>query len=176
MAGKKKLNNYSYVLDSEGKPDYVVVDIISPKYGFHQMLIEVDDVPLLADGSVCVSYHAGIKGFYVKQYVNGETVKFHRRLFPDAKPDEDVMHLVSPLDNRRRNLKLGSKSENQRDRKSHREGRLFGAYFNEQAGKWVSQSRLNCKPVYLGLHDSEIQAHLTAMAYESIIKNKGTNK
>jgi hypothetical protein len=168
--GKKKLNSFAYVMNDKGQMDYVLVDIHSPKYGFHQMPIEICDVPLLADGAVGIQYAPGIQGFYAHQSVNGNSVLFHRRLFPNAKPGEEVMHLTSSLDNRRRNLKLGSKSENQRDRKKHREGRLVGAT-PVGNGRWKSRSWIAGKEIYLGLYDSELEAHQVAMAYEAGLKS-----
>jgi hypothetical protein len=170
-----KLNNYSYVLDSQGRIDYVLVDIVSPKYGLHQMLMELDDIDLLKDGAVVAVWRKSTKSFYANQEVDGKTSPFHRRIFSDARPDQDVMHKTHSLDNRRRNLKLGSRSENQRDRKSHRTGRLVGTSLNKRTGKWQARVWIKSekKHKYLGCtFATELEAHQAFLAYEKTLKGE----
>jgi hypothetical protein len=168
--GKKKLNNYSYILDNQGRIDYVLVDIWSPKYGLHQMPIELEDVDLLKDGAISLSPDSCIKGFYAMQTINGRGTKFHRRLFPNALPDQEVMHGPSSLDNRRRNLKLGTRQENQRDQRRHRAGRLYGTSLRNN--RWRAYILQNGKQKHIGYFDTELEAHQAWLACKKTLRGE----
>ena len=157
-------------MNEEGQIDYVLVDVESPKHGLKQMKMSLDDLPLLDDGGISVGYVPDIKGFYAVQKVGGKHKMFHRRLFPEVLPEQDIMHLKDSLDNRRQSLKIGSKSENQRDRKSHREGNLVGASFHKPTRKWRSQIRINGKMKHIGYYETELEAHQAFLDYEKTLK------
>ena len=57
------------------------------------------------------------------------------------------------------NLRLVSNRENQQNTHSHRGGRLCGCYFNNHAGKWMSQIRINKMKINLGYFSTEQEAH-----------------
>jgi hypothetical protein len=52
--------------------------------------------------------------------------------------------------------------------KIHREGQLFGCYFNKSAGKYHAQIQIGGKLIYLGLYKTEQEAH---KAYEIACKH-----
>jgi hypothetical protein len=160
----KKLNDFSYVLNDEGQLDYILVDITSSKYGFHQMKLDLDDVDFLKDGAVYLKKNKD--KFYAMQKVNGKVVIFHRRLFPDIKPKEEVLHGDSTLDNRRSKLKTGTKRENQRDRRCHRGGHLYGTVLDKRDNKWQARITVNKKTIYLGRYETAEEAHQAIIEYE----------
>jgi hypothetical protein len=166
--GVRKLNDFSYVLNDFGQIDYVLVDILSPKYGFHQMSIELDDVDLLKDGTIGISYDPGINGFYVYQIINGKPKPFHRRLFPDILPYEKVDHIYGQtLDNRRKHLKKCLHEDNTRNTEQHRNGKLVGTTYDKQSGRWKAQIRHNKRNKYIGTFDTELEAHQAWLDYRS---------
>ena len=162
--GIKQLNDFSYVLDDAGRIDYVLVDILSHKYGLSQMLLELYDIFLLKDGAVSIIKKEN--GFYAQQKVDGKNVIFHRRLFPDIKPNEEVLHGDNTLDNRRSKLRVGTKRENQRDRKEHRNGHLYGTTFDKSRNKWMAHIFINKKRIHLGRYETAEEAHAAVLEYE----------
>lgn len=167
----KKLNEYAYVLDEQGRVDYVLVYVVSPKYGKLQMQIDVDDIHLLNDGPICVSYKYSTEKFYALQTVNGVKMQFHRRLFPDILPELEVMHGKSTLDNRRSQLKIGTVRQNQRDQKRHREGHLYGAHFHKKSGKYRARIKFKKVTVYLGTFLTAEEAHQAVLDYEKYLRS-----
>ena len=69
-----------------------------------------------------------------------------------------VKHKRNSLDNRRENLEIVSKRQNQQDRKNHRLGRLVGA--TPHHGGWCSQIHIDGKTHYLGFFPTEAEAHV----------------
>lgn len=61
--------------------------------------------------------------------------------------------------NRISNLRLSSIVLNGQNRKEHRAGKLIGAYWDKRRGKWKSQIKVNKKNIWLGLFDTQEQAH-----------------
>lgn len=75
------------------------------------------------------------------------------------------------LNNKIENLRACvSQNANQRNRPSHRGGRLPGAYFCKCTNRWRARVRINNKTKCLGRHDTEMQAHHVATEY---LNNKG---
>jgi hypothetical protein len=164
MGRPKMMNDFCYVLNDAGQIDYVLVDIISKKHGLKQMPLELDDIELLKDGAVFL--HKDKDNFYAAQKVNGKTVGFHRRLFPDIKPNEEVLHGDNPLDNRRSKLKTGTKRENQRDRKQHRNGHLYCTCFDKRRNKYMAYITVNKKRIFLGYYETKEEAHMRVLEFE----------
>ena len=165
---RKKLNDFSYVLNEEGQLDYVLVDITSSKYGLKQMKLDLDDVGLLHDGAVFLMKDKGKDVFYARQWVDGKLVLFHRRLFTDIKQNEVVDHISgNTIDNRRSQLSTGTHRENARNTKRNRNGGLYGASFCKKANKWKAEIQVNKKSVYLGYYETVEEAHAAVIEYET---------
>lgn len=73
-------------------------------------------------------------------------------------------------DNRLCNLRAVTRRENCQNRVERRNGKLVGAFFRPENGKWCSKAKANNKAVYLGMFDTEIDAHL---AYVGFLANLG---
>jgi len=63
------------------------------------------------------------------------------------------------LDNRISSLKEGSQRENSQNTHKHRNGRLVGCYFHKKSQKWLAQIEINGTLKYLGLYQTELDAH-----------------
>lgn len=75
-------------------------------------------------------------------------------------PKNEVDHLNGiKHDNRIYNLKDKTKRENLSNQYKHRAGHLVGTCFLEHAQKWMAQITINKKHIYLGLFNTELEAH-----------------
>jgi hypothetical protein len=165
FVGRKKLNDFSYVLNEEGQLDYVLVDIISPKHGLKQMKLDLDCVDFLKDGTI--SLRKQRDDFYATQWVDGKYVKFHRRVFPDIKQNEVVDHISgNTLDNRRSQLSAGTHRDNVRNTKRNRNGGLYGSCFCKRDKKWRARITVNKKHIFLGYFKTAEEAHAAVLEYE----------
>jgi len=63
-----------------------------------------------------------------------------------------------PTDNRIANLRLATRSQNAQNRRSSKTGKK-GTCFNRVVGKWQAQICLPGKQIYLGIFDTEDEAH-----------------
>lgn len=93
------------------------------------------------------------------------------RIIMGAGPDQDVDHISGdPLDCRRSNMRLASKSgnaQNAKIRKDNTSG-LKGVYWNNSHKKWVAQIWLNGKHIHIGCFTDKIEA---AKAYDEAAKS-----
>jgi hypothetical protein len=81
-------------------------------------------------------------------------------------PGENIDHIDgNPGNNSLSNLRDVSRRENQWNRKQHRKGKLTGSTYHKKARKFMSQIRVNKKYIYLGLYDTELEAHLAYVKY-----------
>jgi hypothetical protein len=67
-------------------------------------------------------------------------------------------------DNRLVNLRLGTTRENSQNLECHRNGQLVGATWYKRYEKWQAQIRINGKRKYLGLFQTELEAHEAYLA------------
>ena len=95
--------------------------------------------------------------------IDGEKYKAHRLAwffvhgeFPDGMIDH---RNEIKTDNRISNLRIASHFLNQHNRFKSKEHKLLGAYFHKSSGKWSSSIKSNKKLHYLGLFDTELEAH-----------------
>lgn len=100
-------------------------------------------------------------------YVRGKsrtTIKMHRQLL-SPEPRFEVDHINGDkLDNRRENLRVVTKSQNQWNRKKQKGSSQYkGVYWNKRCNKWFAQIQYKGKFHYLGLHEDEKDA---ALAYQ----------
>lgn len=75
-------------------------------------------------------------------------------------PKGHIDHINGVVDdNSITNLRLVSDRENQQNRKTHRAGALVGASFHKATSKWQAQIKVNKKQIYLGVYNTEQEAH-----------------
>lgn len=77
-------------------------------------------------------------------------------------PSEQVDHIdQNKLNNQKSNLRVGSRLENAQNIKSHRDAETSqyrGVYFNKRSSKWYARAQANGKFIWLGSHDTEVDA------------------
>lgn len=91
----------------------------------------------------------------------GKTIYMHR-IIVNAPKGMDVDHINGDgLNNQRKNLRICTRSQNQRNRSMHRNGRLFGTiYYKHLVTKpWVAQIMLPKGRTQLGYYRTEESAH-----------------
>jgi hypothetical protein len=75
-------------------------------------------------------------------------------------PTKMIDHIDgNKLNNRIENLRLVSQRENCMNQKIHRNGRLVGATFHKNSGKWRSDIKINNKQLWLGIFKTPQLAH-----------------
>jgi hypothetical protein len=92
-----------------------------------------------------------------------KNIRLHRLLmgFP-----EEVDHINGRRnDNRDENLRSVTKRKNQQNMKCHRDGKLVGASYYKRYKKYESRIKINEKNIYLGLFNTEMEAHLEYKKY-----------
>lgn len=85
------------------------------------------------------------------------------RLILEPRSDQNVDHINSDgLDNRRKNLRLCTDSQNKcwGKKKSHNTSGFIGVNFHKLSGKWQARVRKDNMRHYLGLYDSPRKAAL----------------
>lgn len=101
-------------------------------------------------------------GGYCRLLLDGKQYLAHRMawLYVYGFLPEGIDHRnTNTSDNRISNLRVADKSQNGANMPARNPGRLKGAYFNKAARRWQSQIMHNYKQYYLGLYDSEKEAH-----------------
>lgn len=90
---------------------------------------------------------------YVHARIFGRYQYLHRFIL-NTPPGKDTDHINgNKLDNRRSNLRVCSKAENQRNRFSKRSvGK--GVSFCKRTGRWLAQITVNYRNIWLGRHDT----------------------
>jgi len=100
---------------------------------------------------------------YRRICLNGVRILAHRAawcLVHGKWPDGYVDHRNNDgLDNHIGNLRVVTTRQNNQNRRIHNEGRLCGASWHKPAGRWVAQITVNGVVKYLGLYDTEMEAH-----------------
>jgi len=136
-----------------------------------QAIIDKDDVGLVSNHNWCVLQTK--KSIYACRKANGTTVFLHRVIL-DAPSGHSVDHIDGDgLNNRRANLRLATRAENNRNRKigSDNSSGLKGVSFHKHAKKWQAQIRIEGKQVHLGYFREPAEAH---KAYsEASLKHHG---
>lgn len=147
----------------------VSVPLQSKKHKGLAALVDHADVSLVSEYDWHPVWDRNTKSFYavttVKERGRRRPVRMHR-LVVAAKNDEFVDHINhDTLDNRRTNLRLCSRSQNQANQRKC-EGKTSeykGVYWNRQCSRWQAQIRFKGESHHLGLFLDEVSA---AMAYD----------
>lgn len=102
------------------------------------------------------------------QGVPRKTIRMHRQIM-DTPVGFETDHINGDkLDNRRENLRIVSKSQNQWNRKKQNGSSKYkGVYWNKTNQRWHVQLQVNKKKVWLGYYETEEEAR---KAYENGIK------
>lgn len=132
--------------------------------GRHRFLFDIDNLDLIKgrtwypdkDGYLVSSYYfAGVRRF----------VRFHR-IVMNAQPQQCVDHInKNRSDNRKCNLRICSRAENDRNRGlySTNTSGVAGVCYDKQRKKWVASITYNSKKIFIGrfaLKEDAVQARL----------------
>jgi len=106
------------------------------------------------------------------QKINGKCISIfmHREILGVLPGFEVDHHNGNGLYNRRKNLRICTRADNQHNQRSRQcvaTSKFKGVYWNKQDHKWIAQIRLNGKHKYPGRFDNEIEA---AKAYDQKAK------
>jgi hypothetical protein len=106
---------------------------------------------------------------YRRIMFNKKMIYAHRLawfLYYKKQPVNQIDHINGNKDdNRINNLREVTNSENQKNRKSHRAGKLVGCSFDKKRLKWRTFVREGNKQKNLGYSDTELQAHIKYLKY-----------
>lgn len=119
----------------------------------------VDECSLKLVGSM--NWYASLDqtSIYAKTSIDGKVVGMHR-IITSAPAGKQVDHINgNTLDNRASNLRVCTLRENQQNRKSHRNGKLVGCWFDICRKAWKSGIRIDGKFKHLGYFKTEFEAH-----------------
>ncbi len=98
-------------------------------------------------------------------------LQFMHRMILDIPKGKVPDHINSNgLDNRKSNLRICSKAENQHNQKIHSEAKssqFKGVYLDKRWGKWIARIGINGKQIYLGSFNNE---RIAASAYDMAAK------
>lgn len=106
---------------------------------------------------------------------NRKTIRMHR-LIMKAPKGKEVDHINGDgLDNRKLNLRICNRNENQKNQKNtiflkrrkNVTSKFKGVCWHKKSNQWTSQAGLNKKRIYLGIFRNEINA---AKAYDEFAK------
>jgi hypothetical protein len=123
----------------------------------------VDDQDALRLGAYRWRLNAG--GYVIRGREN--PIYLHREVL-NAPSGTLVDHRnTNTLDNRRANLRVCSRSENQQNRAPCRRGssRFRGVYWNKARQKWMAYARVNTRMKYLGVYACELDAAIAAESF-----------
>jgi hypothetical protein len=148
------------------------IEIGNKKYGVKTVLIDDEDFILFNKYNWNIWYDKSTKGFYcINSRKNKSTLRLHRYLVncPDGFEVDHINH--NTLDNRRRNLRICSKAENQRNQrlKDNNTSGFKGVYWKKQDKKYVSQITLDGKRLHIGYYKTAKEAAFHYNHYANIL-------
>ena len=99
------------------------------------------------------------EGAYFFNRSNNETVYLHKIIL-GVKNKRIVDHRDgNRLNNTKDNLRICTKSENTRNQKRKSDSHLKGVTWHKDCNKWGAQIMVDYKNIFLGLYNSEEEAH-----------------
>ncbi len=99
-------------------------------------------------------------GFYAQRIIKGRAVQIHRVVMK-AKKGEEIDHINGDtLDNRKKNLRIVNRSQNEwnRDKQKNNTSGFKGVSWNKRANKWFASIYKNSQQIYLGLFEDKEEA------------------
>jgi hypothetical protein len=128
----------------------------------HYALVDDEDFDFLNKRKWCISKRKNTS--YAVRYVtktdgSRHPIFMHRAIMGTPKGFDTDHKDGNGLNNKRGNLRVCTKSENQRNRISRVGSSLFkGVSIKNQTGRWVSQIRFNGKKMHLGYFSNQFDA------------------
>lgn len=100
---------------------------------------------------------------YARTWIKGKKVLMHHMFFKPLKGFVTDHINGNGLDNRRENLRVVTRSQNNMNARSYcGTSKHKGVHWHKHIKKWVAQIRINYKPIHLGYFKTETEA---ALAY-----------
>lgn len=133
-------------------------------YKGFEVFVDKADYPLFKRHNWTIQRNKGKRNKYltttIQESGEGKTRSLHR-LMMSPPTGMQVDHINgNGLDNRRKNLRVCTQVENQRNTYKHRAGRLVGTYLTTNKNKkWAAQGSRKGRMCYIGVADTEEEAH-----------------
>ena len=149
MGTKRETNIY---IEKDG---YFILKIINSKHGDFDFLISKEDYNKCNDFVWSINKYGRNKITKPYYYANNSSVGFIHRYLTDAPKGMLVDHINgNTLDNRRENLRICTKSENNWNRffESRNKSNKIGVYWNDKlpTPKWMAYISINKQRIHLG--------------------------
>jgi len=130
-------------------------------------LVDDEDFEYLNQWKWCFLPSRSGSGYAIRNGGNSHLM-MHRVILntPSGMETDHINH--DKLDNRRSNLRICTKAENNQNRKPYkknRKGKYKGVYWDEKHGKWRVFLTRNKKQKYLGMFESEEDAYKATIEY-----------
>lgn len=135
------------------------LDVSTPKNPSLYVIIDLEDLPKVSSGR---KWHAKKESgiFYASRNTPEKTERMHR-IIMNAKPGEIVDHINgNGLDNRKKNLRIVSKSQNSSNSKlnCNSSSGYKGVHKRSDCGKWQARIQVNKKTIHLGYREDPKEA------------------
>lgn len=129
--------------------NYAKIKINSPKYGLKFVLIDIEDIEKIKNIHWFIHYYKLNNSFYADSTKND---KLHRYITncPKNKVIDHINH--NTLDNRKFNLRICTRIENNRNKKNNTSGHV-GVYWDKTKNKWTAQIMINYKTIFIGRYE-----------------------
>jgi hypothetical protein len=145
------------------------IEINSPKYGQHFVLVDDEDYDLVKNYTWRLLKQPNSRTMYaitnVRLNNKYHTTRIHRLIMNCLdNPEIDIDHIDgNGLDNRKCNLRFATKSQNQMNKRGKRSGLYKGITFDKSRNKYLVSIVRNGKRKHVGRFDTKIEA---AIAYD----------
>lgn len=146
--------------------DIMIVSIkVKHKGETHFVLVDEEDYPKVYQYSWSITKRRGVI-LDVRARVEKKKQKLHRVIMGCVAGDGRVVDHIdrNPLNNSKSNLRLVTKSENSRNKKTSGKSRFPGVCWHKAGGKWHAQIQKDRKHIHLGLF---ILEEMAAKAYRT---------